>query len=224
MANLCTEAHVRALCENMVRVALRDDLVDGAPYLVGDDDQPGLIPEWSARFETDVGRVVSPVTETILVDGSGTNTLMLAAQHTPVISITSVAYPLSGDLDSTSYVLENDAGLLRLADIASTGLPRSEEGVGRFNFPRWPRGRHNITIVLRHGWEVTPRDVVGAVARACAADILQRDAGERDAGLRRKQLGDRDEEFGDMRHAAAVDRLRAQYDKVVFAYSAGVVG
>ncbi len=223
MANLCTEADVRKYCESAVRSSMAERLADGAPYLVGDadDDELGLIVLWSQLVEKALGRTVAQTTSTIKVDGQGTSRLIVPAKFTPIISITSISYPLSGELTSTSYEFSANAGIIYLVGITSEGVPMSETA-GRFSGPSWPRGRRNITIVLVHGWAVVPNAIRTAVARACAVDVLVEDAGGRDKGVLSKRLGDRSETYGDGRHDNLISRHQEFYAQTLQRYRAGV--
>lgn len=89
--------------------------------------------------------------EEVLVDGSGTDTLLLP--ELPVVDVTAV---LEGDteLDPATYIVDRARG----AVVHKTGA--------------WRPGRGNFTVTYSHGFEEVPADVI-IVALTVAARIYE---------------------------------------------------
>lgn len=191
MGNLCSEKNVRDLVGNIVLATI--DLSDASPYLMGGAGSLGLIPEISAVIEGQVGRAFTSTTETVYLSGNGTNILVIPTRYQPVIDITAITYPLSGELEETSYLLQ-PGGILRLKGVDL------EVARTRHDFPRWPHGIGNVEVTLSHGYATVPAAVRGAAARLVAIEVLRQDSAERDGGLVSKSLGDRSESYGEGRH------------------------
>jgi hypothetical protein len=213
---LCSEADVRQRVGSWVIASLSADLANGSAYLVGEEDDPtngaGLITRWSTQFEGEVGYAIGMRTQTITVDGSGTNELIIERRYTPILAIHSIDYADIGG-QVTSYGFEADSGQIFLTEEPTAYVtPRASFGRTRLNLPVWPFGRDNISITLRYGHEVVPPEVRKAVADRVAADVLLEDRARRDRGLRSKQLGDRSESYGAGRWADEIAQYVQQYE------------
>ena len=215
---LCDEQDIRQRVSGLVHATVLSGLDDEDVFLVGAEDSSdgaGLITRWSAQFEDDVGYAISPRTETITADGSGTNELILPKRYTPIQRVDAVSYVDSGG-SVTSYDLGGEAGVLYLKNEPEANvISGAYFGRGRLDLPRWPDGRRNISITLSYGQRNVPGAVRKAVADRVAADVLLFDRGFRDKGLTTKSLGDRSESYGDGRWSDEITAYVAQYNAQV---------
>jgi hypothetical protein len=105
----------------------------------------------------------SPLTDTIALDGTGTDTLLLP--QLPVSGAGTVVVN-GGTLTTSDYVATADGHLIRTGGTAiwTTWLR------GDYPTPYWPPGRRNVTVTYDHGYAGTvPADV-----RAVALNIASR--------------------------------------------------
>lgn len=104
----------------------------------------------SEAVRTEAGQAFNEITDTLLLDGSGTDVLVLP--KVPVASITSVTV---GGTAATDYVESN--GML---------VKTSTAGV-------WTKGRRNVEVKYKHGYSSTKiPDDVRMVALALAARLV----------------------------------------------------
>lgn len=94
--------------------------------ITSDDGAQSAVDMACATVETVAGQVVKEATSTILLDGTGTDVLILPGF--PAASVTSVAV---ADAADTDYVLDN--GML----FKTTGV--------------WAKGRRNVEVKYKHG-------------------------------------------------------------------------
>lgn len=110
---------------------------------------------------------------TAVLDGTGTDALLLPQRPADVTSVTIGGTVTSGTITGgttvTSWTLRDDGVLLRTAG-AAVGDPN---WTGQTYPLKWPRGRQNVKVVYSHGYgtAVLPRDI-RMVALQLAARIL----------------------------------------------------
>lgn len=106
------------------------------------------------------------VTETVYLDGSGTDTLLLP--QVPVTAAGTVVVnggTLSGTAD---YTVTEDGKLYRTTGTAT--LSSWSQGCGPSGY--WPQGRRNIAVTYEHGYSGTVPSDVRMVALAIANRIV----------------------------------------------------
>ncbi len=207
---LCTTADVRALIG--AEVADQIDTAALQVFCEGSQGSVGLIEQCSRRFEADVG-VEFTASETVYhLDGKGTPQVMLPSEALPVIELQEVAFVgAHGSASVITGYTHDDAGVLYIG-------PGSVAG-GRTAYPRWPRGRQNIRVRVRHGWEAVPVAVTAAVARMVAIEVLRAYGRRRDRGIQSLRIGDRSEGYeAGGRFASTIADWRQQIEMTTGAY------
>lgn len=107
------------------------------------------------RRETE-WHIAPQITETLLLDGDGSNTLILPTLHLVTVS---AVRDVSGDTP---------------AEV--TGWRKSSSGILTLRYGYWPVGSETVEVDLVHGYETCPAELLPVLARRC------RDAGSTSAG------------------------------------------